>query len=231
MRELASVHLFEARNTMQHMNTVPLNPGNRSLPRLTDADLLHGSVVLTNVKGVQEVFAIRPDRYVWHHLVGRYADSAARLFCTGLPAHVFNVAALPDGRRMVLGAQGLSLQFCVETAADSGRWHAPRDVPMNPPEGTICIDKIMLRTKDDLLLIGVVTQRASPGGYRLLELWDGTWVNETPIISKVPRRARSSASSAWQKRIADELPEVQRSGPVYQLRQTDERDSVYLNLE
>jgi hypothetical protein len=178
-------------------------------------DMWHSTVVLKNHKGMEEAFSIGPDGYVWHYLVGRYADSGSRLFSTGLAASVFNISRLPDGRRVAIGADGLNLNCICETAPGSGRWSEPRKVPFNTLRGTLSIDKIMMQTRGAQLLVGVVTERASEMGYRLLELWDGIWADDQPVFCKSPTRARSTGQSVWQKLIAQEMPDVVRDGPVY----------------
>lgn len=187
----------------------------------SQADMWHSTVVLKTAQGMEEAFSIGPDGYVWHYLVGRYRATGGRLFSTGLAASVFNVTPLADGRRMVIAANLLSLHFCVEEAAGTGRWSAAQDVPFNTLRGTISIEKIMLQMKGQQLLIGVVTQRASDMGYRLLELWDGVWSNTQPVFCKLPTRARTTSENVWRAQLAQELPDVERYGPVYRQRQAD----------
>ncbi len=160
------------------------------------------TVMLTDARSMQEAFAIGPDGYVWHYLVGRYADSVGRLFSTGLQATVFNVASLPDGRRVVIAANGLSITCVVETESGSRQWSAPVAVPLNTLRGTLAVEKIMLRLVHNQLLVGLVVERASEMGYRLQELWDGVWVQDRPLFCNAPTRMRASAS-VWEDDTAD----------------------------
>ncbi len=187
----------------------------------SQSDMWHSTVVLKTPQGMEEAFSIGPDGYVWHYLVGRYQATGGRLFSTGLKASVFNVTHLADGRRMVIAADLLSLHFCVEEAPGTGRWSAAQDVPFNTLRGTMSIEKIMLQTKGQQLLIGVVTQRASEMGYRLLELWDGVWSNDRPVFCKAPTRARTTPENVWRAQFAQEMPNVERYGPVYRQREAD----------
>lgn len=171
------------------------------------------TVVLTDARDMQEAFAIGPDGYVWHYLVGRYADSMGRLFSTGLEATVFNVATLPDGRRAVIAASGLCIRSVVETERGSRQWSAPVDVPLNTLRGTLSIDKIMLRTIHNQLLVGLVVQRASDMGYRLHELWDGVWVQDRPLFCNAPTRMRTSAS-VWQDDMGNSAPGALSARPL-----------------
>jgi hypothetical protein len=182
-------------------------------------DMWSSTVVLKNHNGMEEAFSIGPDGYVWHYLVGRYADSGSRLFATGLAASVFNVARLPDGRRVVIAADGLNLNCVCETALGSGRWSLPQRVHLNTLRGTISIEKIMMQIKGTQFMVGVVSERASEMGYRLLELWDGVWVDDQLVFCNSPTRARSAGVSVWQKVMTQEMPDVQPDGPVYRRRQ------------
>jgi hypothetical protein len=183
--------------------------------RSAGTDIWRSSVQLAQANGGAQMFSLGPDGHVWQYLLGKYEGTGSRMRPTGLDASTFNACSLADGRRVVVAAIGLELRTVCETAPGSCRWGEPQAAGFYPLRGSLCIDKIMLKASGAQLLVGLLTQRASEVGYRLVDLWDGAFNGQHLNMGPAPTRARMSGHSVWQELLDNEIPELSRQGPGY----------------
>jgi hypothetical protein len=158
------------------------------------------TMVLSNAKGEDEAFSIGPDGFVWHYVMGQGRVGAGRLLCTGLAAEVFSAAALPNGRRLLMGAQGLSVTCCMEQdAAMGGGWSSPKPASLQLDRRAETIERLGIRPMATRVWLEVVTTRAGEGGAAVRELWQGAWLDDHAVFASQPIRQVTSLDEAWSR--------------------------------
>ncbi len=206
--DITSAHVRPAADAAR-----PAIPPDPAVPRRT-------TVLLVNPDESMENFSLSPNGQVWHQRVSKsQGPRHASPHNTGLAVSLFNVARLPNGCRLVVGARGLSLLYCCETAPGSSQWEPAREALLKPLRGTRFILKILVQHHQEQLMVGVMTQRTSDMGFELLELWDGSWQQDRLVFCGAPTRATSTRENLWLPVLAREMPNIERYGPVYRRRQ------------
>jgi hypothetical protein len=188
-------HLPQAHQAPTHQQSARPADGGGSLWRKT--------MVLSNAQGQDEAFSIGPDGYVWHYVMGQGRVGAGRLLSTGLAANVFTAAALPDGRRLLMGAQGLEVSCCAEQPRElGGGWATPQRASLRLDPRTEAIERVSVRPMTTRIWLEVVTTRAGADGASVRELWQGAWRDERAVFASQPIRHVSALDEAWGRAFA-----------------------------
>lgn len=145
-----------------------------------------GLTVSRNVQGQDEAFAIGPDGYVWSYLTSAAGHSAGRLISTGLEASSFALAKLARNRKLVIGVQGATLSWVVETGEPQPRWHAPVNVAFAGLQGAQSISQVHTLERDDEVLVGILAQYPRGTKLGIGQFWVGKWTGDSLYFMDTP---------------------------------------------
>jgi hypothetical protein len=137
-----------------------------------------GLTVSRNAQGQDEAFAIGPDGYVWSYLTSPAGHTTGRLISTGLQAHSFALAKLARHRKLLIGAQGASLSWVVETGEAQPRWHEPVSVSFEGLQSAQSISQVHALERDDEILVGVLAHYALGAKRNIAKFWVGKWTGD-----------------------------------------------------
>lgn len=145
------------------------------------------TTVTTNADGQEEAYSIAPDGFVWTYTVDSECGRTGRLITTGLRASAFALGKSPDGRNIVIAADGAMVQFVVETGDPKQRWSAPRSVSFPAAQKkVVSVEKLFTQVLAGNLFIGLLTRHLNATGENLFQFWEAIWAGTDIVFSHSP---------------------------------------------
>jgi hypothetical protein len=126
----------------------------------------------------QEAYAVGPDGFVWSHEVTSRGQAAGRLISTGLKAHRFALGMLPGQRAMVIGVQGNTASYVLETGDASPRWQAPTPLVCARLRKATELVEVHTLEREGELLIGLLARHQRLFGADRYQFWVGAWTGD-----------------------------------------------------
>jgi hypothetical protein len=134
----------------------------------------------------QEAYAVGPDGFVWSHETTSEGQAAGRLISTGLKAHRFAVGLLPNRRALVVGVQGNTACYVLETGSTARRWEHPSLLACAGLRKAAELVEVHTLEREGELLIGFLARRERIFGPDSYQFWVGAWTGDNVEFRRAP---------------------------------------------
>lgn len=163
------------------------------------------TTVTTNADGQEEAYVIAPDGFIWSYTIDSELGRTGRLITTGLRASTFALGKSPDGRNIVIAADGTLVHFAVETGDFKQRWSTPRTVnfPDVQPK-MLAIEKLFTRVSAGHLFVGVLVRHRSAEGDDPHQFWEAIWAGADMVFSPSPLKIERQKNT-WMAQLETAL--------------------------
>ena len=145
------------------------------------------TTVTTNADGQEEAYSIAPDGFIWSYTVDSECGRTGRLITTGLRANTFALGKSPDGRNIVIAADGALMHFAVETGDPKQRWSTPRSASFPVVQQKVAaVEKLFTQVLAGNLFVGVLARHRGANGEDLYQFWEAIWAGADMVSSHSP---------------------------------------------
>jgi hypothetical protein len=134
----------------------------------------------------QEAYAVGPDGFVWSHETTHEGQATGRLISTGLKAHRFAVGLLPNRRALVVGVQGNTACYVLETGSTAPRWEHPSPLVCAGLRKATELVEVHTLEREGELLIGFLARRERIFGPDSYQFWVGAWTGDNVEFRRAP---------------------------------------------
>jgi|GEM_PF-5380844 len=136
--------------------------------------------------GGHEAFSIGIDGFIWSYLVDAQAVKDGRLKSTGLKANSFALARTVDGATLLIGTDGLSMHYVLETDDGGNRWSAPCAMHFPGEIDVLAIEQIFVQSIRGNLFLGVQSRHLDEQGNDVYRFWDAVWAGGGFVFCNKP---------------------------------------------
>ncbi len=143
------------------------------------------------VLGTKEAIAMGPDGFVWSYTLDAATGRSGRLMSTGLLATCFTPGKAPDGRTVVIAADGVVLGYSVsakpgEGGPDEQRWSPPNSVDFPGASRSLEVERILTHTRGGTLMVAVIAREPCGSGKARYVSWDAVWLEGGLVFGNTP---------------------------------------------
>lgn len=164
------------------------------------------TTVTTNANGQEEAYSIAPDGCIWSYIVNLEFGRSGRLITTGLRASAFALGTSPDGRNIVIAADGARVQFVVETGDPNRRWSTPHCVSFPlAHHKVLAVEKLFTQVLAGNLFVGLLTSHRDAAGQHLYQFWEAIWAGSDMVFSHSPLEIERQ-KNIWADKLAGTFP-------------------------
>lgn len=144
------------------------------------------TALLRRGPNTQEAYAVGPDGFVWSHETTHEGQATGRLISTGLKAQRFAVGLMPSQRALVIGVQGNTASYVMETGTALPRWHSPTPQECAGLRKATAIVEVHTLEREGELLIGLLARRERLFGRDSYQFWVGAWSGDHVEFRRSP---------------------------------------------
>ena len=205
-RPLTSVHsgFYMQTATLPMTATSTIRPISR-FTRTSVEPMWKDTTVTTNADGQEEAYVIAPDGFIWSYTIDSELGRTGRLITTGLRASAFVLGKSPDGRNIVIAADGVLVHFAVETGDFNQRWSTPRAVNFSAAQPKmLAIEKLFTQVLAGHLFVGVLARHRSPEGDDPHQFWEAIWAGADMVFSPSPLKIECQKNT-WMAQLETAL--------------------------